>query len=309
MKRTPVPLAKAVLRKFGARPWVGWLDRPWMDASWVLSGPTNQWSIRVFAQRRSGHHAIINWLRQQIPGRHCFLNDCQVGVNPFEGARRNSVVRCWAGDHRYINWTGEIRGRHAKKGTLIHNYEDGNIHQYSETITCEQETAWIGESTRKSTILVLRDPYNLFASRLKWILGLGGKPATEDLESFRSLWKLYAREVLGITQWLGTAIHVRYNDWFRSGIYRDEVARQIGFVNGDIGINEIARWGPALIGLATSFDGFNYEGKAQQMKVLERWKEFAEYPLFRSLVEDEELVDLSARLFGEIEGVNEAVAY
>jgi hypothetical protein len=130
-------------------------------------------------------------------------------------------------------------------------------------------------------------------------------PTTDDLESLRFLWKLYGREFLNMTSWLGSAVHVRYNDWFRSRTYRDEIAGQIGFVNRDAGINEIARWGPALRGLSTSFDGLNYEGQAQQMKVLERWKEFARDPFFRSLIEDQELVDLSVQIFGEIQGVRE----
>jgi hypothetical protein len=259
--------------------------------------------MRVFALRRSGHHAIVNWIRYQTPGRHCFLNDCKVGESPFEKSeRRNSIVGGWAGEHRYLNWEQELRGRHAKKGILFHNYEDGDIRRYAETVTAERETTWLGESSRQSTLLVLRDPYNLLASRLKWFHGRGEDPTIERFGEFRFLWKLYAREFLGITMWMEDAVHVRYNEWFCSREYRDEIAGRIGFSNQDAGVSEIARWGPALGRPAASFDGLRYDGRAQEMKVLERWKEFSEDQFFRAQFEDEELVDLSRRIFGEIDG-------
>jgi hypothetical protein len=38
----------------------------------------NELCLRVFALRRSGHpaNAILNWIRYQLPYRHCLLNDC-----------------------------------------------------------------------------------------------------------------------------------------------------------------------------------------------------------------------------------------
>lgn len=299
----PLALALAATRRIRAQPWARWLDRPWMDASWILPGPANRWSIRVFALRRSGHHAIVNWIRYQTPGRHCFLNDCKVGESPFEKSiRSNSVVGSWIGEHRYLNWERERRGRHAKKGILIHNYEDGDFRRYVWKVTPAREAGWIGASRRKTTLVVLRDPYNLLASRLKWFHGRGEVPTMERFEEFRSLWKLYAREFVGVTRWLEDAVHVSYNDWFRSREYRDEVAARIGFPNRDAGLDRVARWGPVLSRADVSFDGLAYDGRAQQMQVLERWRGFSEDPFFRAQFEDEELVDLSHRIFGEIEG-------
>ena len=280
-----------------------WLDRRWMDVSWILPGAPNRWAIRVFALRRSGHHAVVNWIRNQLPGRHCFLNDCKIGRNPFASAvRTNSIVRGWAGEHRYVNWERELRGRHARKGVLLYNYEDGDIRAHAEDVGDARETGWVGDSPRSSTLLVLRDPYNLFASRLKWFHGRGEPPTAERFEEFRILWKLHAGEFLGITHWLPDAVHVRYNDWFRSRAYRDELAGRIGFGNADRGVESIARWGPALAKRPATFDGLAYDGRAQEMKVLERWKEYEEDPFFRALFADEELVELSRRVFGEIEG-------
>jgi hypothetical protein len=38
------------------------------------------------------------------------------------------------------------------------------------------------------------------------------------------------------------------------------------------------------------------------MRVLERWKEFSADPFFRAQFEDEELVELSRRIFGDLDG-------
>jgi hypothetical protein len=304
----PLAIARRAVGRVRARPWARWLDRPWMDASWLLPGPPNRRSMGVFSIRRSGHHAIVNWIRFQHPGRHCFLNDCKVGESPFaKSVRSNSVVGGWAGEHRYVNWERELRGRHAKKGLLIHNYEDGDLRRFSETVTREREVEWIGASRERSTLIVLRDPYNLLASRLKWFHGRGEVPTMERFGEFRALWKLYAREMLGDTRWLPEALHVRYNDWFQSRVYRDELAARIGFVNRDVGVHEVARWGPALAKPAASFDGLRYDGNAQEMRVLDRWREFSTDPFFRAQFEDEELIALSARLFGEIHGTRHLV--
>ena len=107
---------------------------------------------------------------------------------------------------------------------------------------CEPPIARPTRIPRSSTLLVLRDPYNLFASRLKWFHGRGEPPTAERFEEFRTLWKLHAGEFLGTTHWLPEAVHVRYNDWFRSRAYRDELAGRIGFENTDRGVEKIARW-------------------------------------------------------------------
>ena len=58
----------------------------------------------------------------------------------------------------------------------------------------------------------------------------------------------------------------------------------------------VARWGPNLWG--DSFDNLTFDGRATQMKVLERWRQVADEPLYRSLVADPELIELSTTIFG-----------
>ena len=283
-------------------PYAAWLDTPWMKWSHVLPGPPNRINMRVFAPRRSGHHAILNWIRYHLPGRHCLLNDCTLGKNPLAScARGNSLVHSWAGEHRFFDWQQELADRHAKKGTLIHNYEDCDFRYLLEQVSPEQEDVWLGASQTRFNVLILRDPFNLFASKLRW--AYGKQNLAPDLAHFsvlRELWKVYAHEFLNETNYLPNRVSISYNDWFLSRDYRDRLGRQLGFINRDLCIDEVAKWGPTMWG--DSFDGLQYDGQARRMKVMERWREYQHDEFFCALFQDEELWDLSRRLFGEMKG-------
>lgn len=290
-----------LLRKFGFMPPPALVDKLWMDWSWVLPGGANRCNMRVFALRRSGHHAVLNWVRYHLRGRYCFLNDCKVGENPFLSCSRDkSIVRHLLGEHAYINWKREERGHHAKKGTIIHNYEDSDFRAYAATVTPEDEVAWLGPSERSVSVLILRDPFNLFSSKLRWAYGGTLAPSLEDFGPLVELWKVYAREFLRITDILSDKVCISYNGWFGDRSYRNAIARNLLFRNRDRGMDEVAKWGPTTWG--DSFDGLRYDGRARQMKVLSRWKKYQDDPFYRGLFRDHEIFDLSAQIFGEIEG-------
>ena len=264
----------------------------------------NEQSLRIFAMRRSGHHAIVNWIRYHIDGRHYFLNDCTLGKNPFESAVQQScLVNGYFGEHRLLRLGSERRGTFTYKGALLYNYEEADIRHVPGLMSAAQEEAWVGRSRQRHDVLILRDPFNLVASKLKWAYGVvdrPSKPTLDDVRGARDLWKIYAREFIGETSYLPDRVNISYNDWFVDRAHRDELAARLGFENRDLGIAEVAKWGPTLS--RDSFDGLKYEGRAQDMKVLERWKAFADDPLYRELLADEEIHRLSAEIFGELEG-------
>jgi hypothetical protein len=168
------------------------------------------------------------------------------------------------------------------------------------------ETAWLGGAGRRLDLLILRDPFNLLASKLKWAYGdveRPSKPSLDEVSEARALWKVHAREFLGETDHLTDLVTLSYNDWFLHRSYRDRKAAEIGFRNEDKGLSKVARWGPTLS--ADSFDGLRFDGRAQDMKVLERWRRFADDEFFRELVADAELHRLSALIFGALPGVDE----
>ena len=80
--------------------------------------------IRVFGMRRSGNHAVIDWLRRNIPGETVFLNDCAPG-DPYDGFQMLESPR---GDlhgpsFRHTRWYPQFeRGR--ERFSHIVSYED-----------------------------------------------------------------------------------------------------------------------------------------------------------------------------------------
>lgn len=280
------------------------IDIPWLYFSWILPGFTNNCEIRVFALRRSGHHAIMDWIMNQFTGRYCFLNDCQGFGNPFEKCRpTNSRIASRFVMHNHLFWDREKSGMLSKKGLLLYNYEDRPFHEIIHGEFEKNREKWLGRSEKKHDVLVLRDPFNLLASKLRWAYGVKYRPSMESLPVTVQIWKEQAREFLGETGYLSNKILINYNSWFSSREYRMGAADKLGLTFTDKGINEVSKWGPSTWG--DSFDGLTFDGNAIQMKVLERWKNYRNDSFFKDLVSDDELVVLSGRIFGEIPGVKE----
>ena len=59
----------------------------------------------------------------------------------------------------------ERDGDFSRKDTLLYNYEDCFLGTVASDAFEENHDAWVGPSGRRTDVLILRDPYNLFASR------------------------------------------------------------------------------------------------------------------------------------------------
>jgi hypothetical protein len=281
------------------------LDIPWLRYSWMLPGSTNEKEMRIFALRRSGHHAIINWIMYQVKGRYCFLNDCKGSGNPLQTCLRvNSKIASRLAEHNRLFWDREITGKLSKKGTLLYNYEDQSFAEVLDSNLEMNREKWIGRSKNTNDILILRDPFNLLASKLKWAYGDKKALSLDSFPRIIEIWKEQAREFLGETNYLRNKILINYNFWFTSKEYRLNLAEKLGLGFDDKGVHEIAKWGPTTWKNA-SFDGLKFDGNATKMKVLDRWKNFQDDEFFRKLISDEELLVLSERIFDEIPGIKQ----
>ncbi len=73
------------------------------------------------------------------------------------------------------------------------------------------------------------------------------------------------------------AIVVNFSLWVISKTYRADLAAQLGLDFTDEGLNEVSCRG-------SSFDGFQYSGRAQEMKVLERYEQMMADDVFLNIV-------------------------
>ena len=247
----------------------------------------NRTELCVAALQRSGHHAIINWISANAPGSVCFLNNCRPDIDPF------------------LICSDKERSELAPRDHLIYNYEDRRLTDVFKQDFFEQKKKWFGESGSSVYVLVLRDPFNNFASKYRW--AVNGTKWTPPMDwvtrELPGLWKSYAREFLGHTKVVpAPQVFINYNRWFSDKEYRREIARRLGLAAADKGLAEVARWGPNTWG--DSFDNLDFDGRANDMKVFERWRYFAADKVFTGIFRDHELLSLSHEIFGAIPGTH-----
>jgi len=253
-----------------------------------MSVVINGREFQVFGIRRSGNHAVISWMAHQLDGPVHFLNDSPEFDRPYPPHEmfRNPLydLPCFVrGDERAF-----LRER---KKYFFHSYEDFDISSLTPE-RLEANSVAVGRSVDRRRIVVLRDPFNLLASRYE-LVRLGHKM---DLGDVVRLWKVYAREFLGETSHVPGAVFVSFNEWFSDERYRRELSERLGLEFSDAGLKRV----PNTSGVGSSFDRTRFDGRAQEMGVLERWRKLAGDGKFRSLLVDGELLEMSRRIFGKV---------
>ena len=269
---------------------------------WVMVGGTgsgygdhdaafvNQLEIRQIGMSRSGNHALANWIVRQAEGRVCFLNCAEPRTNPFESARPFDDGAVAEANYAEFDLEAEHRGRLSRKDLLLFSHEDCFLGMLSRAGAFEvHHDRWVGRSNRRVDVLLLRDPFNLFASRIN---AFGSEGASHT--AFR-IWKQHAREFAGLRRHLrNDRVMVSYNRWVDDKAYRAEVAGALGLPFSDAGRLEV----PA-VSSGSSFDGRAYDGNAADMAVLERWRWLEENPSYLAGF-DGEVLDLATRIFGVV---------
>lgn len=136
-------------------------------------------------------------------------------------------------------------------------------------------------------VIVVRDIYNLFASKYKT-----SKKATLKYKiKVKDLWKEHCELAFTENNYIG----VNYNNFFKSKEYRKNIYLKLGIEFSDKGLNNIGIQ-EKHFGLS-SFDGKIFEGKASQMDVLNRYKHFINDPEYLSLF-DSYVDKINKKYFG-----------
>jgi len=226
--------------------------------------------ICVIAMQRSGHHAVINWIAAQINRPIKF-------VNAFDHAD-------WVIDYN----------KHLK-GTpyLITNFEDFPIQTTLNAISQNAEFA-----KEADIYLVLRNPYNLLASR--HFAQFHKK--THDQKEALAIWYDHAHEFIRTTRKINDSQFrpIAYDTWFQHPEYREHLAQSwFGHESRERSLNLVPN-----SGMGSSFDGQAYNGKARKMKVLDRWRRLLKDEYHQKLFRNNpQLLHLTLQIFGEAPGL------
>ncbi len=180
-------------------------------------------SVSVYSMARSGHHAIMDWMRANV-----------------------------------------------REETVFHNHENARLS--------------IGDADYH--VIILRDPYNWAASWWHSTQWLGAAVREKRFTEWIEVWKEHAAECLETNS---KFIPVSYNEWFASREYRARVATKLNLNTEDKGIN--------VVRSGSSWDGKQFDGRAQEMKVLHRWEHKRDDPAWRKVALDPKIQRLANRLF------------
>jgi hypothetical protein len=241
----------------------------------------NDLNFMFFGLRRSGQHAVINWVAAHFDEPVWFFNNIKDFSNPKPISNdTDTTLQFYVRSPKTIPRVWSI-----PKKVLFQSYEDKPI----DNLDFASNARVTGSSGKTICVIVLRDIFNMVASRLS-------HPNSHDLEPWlRQRWIQYAREAIGETNYLPNMVFVNYNLWFNSEPYRRDLEKKMGLRSTDKGINLVFGAG------SSSFSGFKYNGKAQEMKVRERWKFYENDKNYVSFFQGvPRLWELNDALFGKI---------
>jgi hypothetical protein len=217
----------------------------------------------VFGIRRSGNHVVRSWVDSLVHGETIrIINASGPDFFSFALMEENKDIF----EHDNLVMGIEEQSMEAIRSTNLYGFK----------------------SVKK--ILVLRDPYNLYASRIKHYKAMDLSPFNDKFISMH--WKSYANAFLKDKD----LIKVSYNQFVGSEAYRMKLANELGInynYHKDLQVMNKVEGGTST---GSSFSGLEYDGKAKEMKVNDRWRVYKNDVRYISLF-DKETRNLSERIF------------
>ena len=225
--------------------------------------------------KRSGHHALVLWLAGHFAQTVRHFNDAKLSP---ESAAQNppadpALGRLLKGFERRTASTDPDGGE-----CDIFSYEDLDLSRGTTTL----------QVPTGRTLLCLRDPYNMLASRF----ALWPQEVRARHQTILDLWCCHARHFLAA----GGIQPVNFNAWFSSPDYRRRLSADLGLNFTDRGLIVIP---PAMVG-GSSFDRTEPPAlRVRDLDVLGRWRRFSACGLFRSFFAGRtDVTRLAREIFG-----------
>ena len=245
----------------------------------------------VHGMQRSGNHAIIQWI--EAHGRFIFYNNV-IPVAPILLGERTMPpeqdFRDWFRarlPRRYRFLPFSLNRLALRNRLMMLSLEDLPL----------DTPVFRNPPVESKAILILRDPQNMFASRIRraWQIDHPTFPRTMGplMERVIETWKSHAREFLGDTHQLGPCVRIYFDDWFADAAARKNISANLGLPFTDAGLERVSE-----VGGGSSFEGTDFDGASRKMNVLDRSTQLEprERALFDEVFKDPELRALADRL-------------
>jgi hypothetical protein len=244
--------------------------------------------ITVNGLSRSGNHAIIRW----IVGQYKDFG--------YESFFHNNAIRNFM-EYLQLRGGGAVEGfptANPKFHEIIMHLTAADKKMFAisfEDLIFDQRFGEITKFTDHN-VVILRDPFNLFASRIEGLPPPRGKRGHEktadkqddEIKKYISQYE----EFVGKTNYLSNKICISYNNWVADKEYRRSIAEQFGVKFTD------ARYAQRA---CSSFGGKGGSMSLPSEKpedFLNRYKACLDEPMFRKIKENEELASIALDVFG-----------
>ena len=260
-----------------------------------MNNCSNEYEFRVFGLRRSGTHFLISWLISAFDKEEVYYFDNSYNPKRIFGTRTSWKKGVAKNDRRMSIFADKLvemkmyapKFNVCDKKCILQAYEDKDL-SIIETI----DKQIIGKSKRRFNIMILRDPYNWIASRLRFLKRYPRCRALVINTKKTSLWKQYAKEFLGETDTLKDKIVINYDRFCLDESYRSEIAVMLGIVPKIDG--------NTVLGFGNGSSFIQKKTEKNREAYNKRYLQFKNNYKFMSLISDDELRELSLKIFGKI---------
>ena len=254
----------------------------------------------TIALKRSGHHAIINWLCHHLKSA-IHLNHCTF----IRKNQKMMIIPC-AG--RFVYYKNQER---LDSGCLLNtqsNYsldllfeEIKQIGKFENLLYSFEEIDLNNPYLKKFikryhpiVILIIRDPYNCFASAFQHH---DGKNTLTELAEKKEKLISYLKQALGTENYINyPIIPIDYGKWVQDKFYRGSLLKKLDTPFCDKAESSIAQIQP--FGEGSSFDGTQIDYNSLQKRVFNRWKMYQNNSDYLNLLNDDLLSNITWEFFG-----------
>jgi len=186
--------------------------------------------LRVHGMRRSGNHAVIDWMMRNAPeGAGLFLNNCKPNRDPLKTARGVAVYLGGA-EQPLISAEDKLGAAGQTPFTLV---------SYEDTMPAPKRAPLFGAS--ETCVIIYRSFLHWAASLLRKIQGNPGYGPLERMRVMMQALRIYGDMLLRVRD--ADVVAICYDDWMGDAGYRRAALDRLKLPGRDLGLGDVQRYG------------------------------------------------------------------